>query len=97
VTLNVSVNYWQFPRRKQNRKIPDILTMEEVQSLFDECDNLRDKCLLMTIYGVGLQVSEAENLKVDDIDSQKMSILIRNGKCGRDRYALLSQKNLRTH
>jgi integrase/recombinase XerD len=94
VALNISLNYWQIPRRKQNRKIPDILTMEEVKSLFDACDNLRDKCLLMTIYGAGLRVSEAANLKVADIDSQKMSILIRNGKGGKDRYALLSHKNL---
>lgn len=94
VTLNVSLNYWQIPRRKQLRRIPDILTMEEVQQLFDACENLRDKCLLMTIYGAGLRVSEAAKLKVSDIDSKKMSILIHNGKGGKDRYALLSQKNL---
>lgn len=94
VTLNISLNYWQVPRRKQPRKIPDILTMEEVQSLFGACDNLRDKCLLMTVYGAGLRVSEVAKLKVSDIDSKKMQIFISNGKGGKDRYALLSKKNL---
>ena len=94
VTLNKSLNYKQVPRQKQLRKIPDILTTEEVQKLFDVCENLRDKCILMTIYGAGLRLSETANLKISDIDSQKMRILIHNGKGGKDRYALLSQSNL---
>lgn len=95
VTLNISLNYKQIPRQKQLRKIPDILTTEEVQRLFDACENLRDKCILMTVYGSGLRLSDVANLKVSDIDSQKMRILIRNGKGGKDRYALLSQSNLK--
>lgn len=94
VTLNQSLNYKQVPRHRQLRKIPDILTTDEVQRLFDACENLRDQCILMTIYGAGLRLSEVANLKVSDIDSQKMRILIRNGKGGKDRYALLSQSNL---
>lgn len=96
VTLNQSLNYKQVPRHRQLRKIPYILTIEEVQKLFDACENLRDKCILMTIYGSGLRLSEVANLKISDIDSQKMRILIRNGKGGKDRYALLSQSNLDT-
>jgi len=48
----------------------------------------------MTIYGEGLRLSEVANLKVSDIDSQKMRILIRSGKGNKDRYASLSQTNL---
>lgn len=95
VTLNKSLNYKQVPRQKQLRKIPDILTTEEVQKLFNVCENLRDKCILMTIYGAGLRLSETANLKVSDIDSPKMRILIHNGKGGKDRYALLSLSNLK--
>ena len=94
VTLDITLNYRQIPCQKKKRKFPDILTQEEVQKLFDSCDNLRDKCILMTIYGAGLRLSEAANLKVSDIDSQKMRLLIRSGKGGKDRYALLSQTNL---
>lgn len=94
VTLDITLNYRQIPCQKKKRKFPDILTQEEVRKLFDSCDNLRDKCILMTIYGAGLRLSEAANLKVSDIDSQKMRLLIRSGKGGKDRYALLSQTNL---
>lgn len=94
VTLNIDLNYKQIPCQKKKRKIRDILTKDEVKKLFDSCDNLRDKCILMTIYGAGLRISEVANLKVSDIDSHKMRILIRSGKGDKDRYALLSQTNL---
>ena len=94
VTLNVNLNYKQIPRHRKQRKFPDILTREEIQKVFDVCDNLRDKCILMTTYGAGLRLNEVACLKVSDIDSQKMQLLIRAGKGAKDRYALLSQTNL---
>lgn len=94
VTLNINLNCKQIPRHRKQRKFPDILTKDEIQNLFDACDNLRDKCILMTIYGAGLRLNEAACLKISDIDSNKMQLLIRNGKGSKDRYALLSQSNL---
>ncbi|MBZ9623690.1 site-specific integrase [Clostridium sp. FP2] len=94
VTLNTNLNCKQIPRHRRHRKFPNILTQEEIQSLFNACDNLRDKCILMTIYGAGLRLSEVSCLKVSDIDSNKMQLFIRNGKGSKDRYALLSQDNL---
>ena len=64
------------------------------QDYFDVCDNLRDKSILMTVYDAGLLLNEAACLKVSDIDSNKMQLLIRNGNGAKDRYALLSQTNL---
>lgn len=72
VTLNTKLNLRQIPRHRKQRKFPDILTREEIQTLFDACDNLRDKCILMTLYGAGLRISEVASLKVSDIDSNKM-------------------------
>jgi site-specific recombinase XerD len=94
VTLNVNLNCKQIPRHRKKRKFPDILTQEEIQSIFAACDNLRDKSILMTIYGAGLRLSEAAGLKVSDIDSNKMQLLIRDGKGAKDRFALLSHSNL---
>lgn len=94
VTLGVNLNCKQIPRHRKKRKFPDILTQEEIQSIFAACDNLRDKCILMTIYGAGLRLSEVACLKVSDIDSSKMQLLIRDGKGAKDRFALLSQSNL---
>ena len=94
VTLNVTLNHRQIPRHRKPRKLPDILTKEEIQSLFNACDNLRDKCILMTLYGAGLRLSEVATLKISDIHSDKMQLFIRNAKGSKDRYALLSQANL---
>jgi len=82
------------PRLKKPKKLPDILTKEEVQSLFDVTDNLKHKCVLMTVYGSGLRLSEIVGLKVNDIDSKNMRIFIRQGKGKKDRFAILSQKSL---
>lgn len=94
VTLNVKLNYKQIPRHRNHLKFPEILTKEEIQNLFNACNNLRDKCILMTIYSAGLRLNDVACLKVSDIDSKKMQLLIRNGKGSKDRYAILSQANL---
>lgn len=94
VTLEKDLNYKRIPRLKEPRILPDILTMEEIQSLFNATSNLKHKCILMTVYGSGLRLSEVAKLKVMDIDSKNMRILIRQGKGGKDRYAILSQANL---
>lgn len=94
VTLDVNLNCKQIPRHRKKREFPEILSRVEIQSLFNACDNLRDKSILMTTYGSGLRLNEVARLKVSDIDSKKMQLLIRSGKGSKDRYALLSQANL---
>ena len=92
--LDINLEIRKIPRHRKHRKLPAIFTQEELQSLFNACDNLRDKCILMTLYGAGLRLSEVAALKVSDIDSQKMQLFIRNAKGSKDRYAILSQANL---
>jgi site-specific recombinase XerD len=94
VTLNVNLNCKQIPRHRKKREFPEILSRVEIQTLFTACDNLRDKSILMTTYGSGLRLNEVARLKVSDIDSKKMQLLIRSGKGSKDRYALLSQASL---
>lgn len=94
VTLNRNLNYRQIPRMRQTRRLPEILTQHEVSRVFECASNLRNKAILMTIYGAGLRVSEVCNIQVRDIDSEAMRIFIRYGKNGKDRYTILSQRNL---
>ena len=94
ITLNKNLNYRQIPNMKKEQNIPVILTSEEVVRLFRHELNLRNKAILMTVYSAGLRVSEVCNLKVSDIDSKSMRIKVRNGKGGKDRHTILSQKNL---
>ena len=93
-TLDIVLNLKKIPRVKYNRKIPDIPTKEELGYLFYLTTNIKYKAIFMTIYGSGLRLSEAINLKVSDIDGKGKRIFIRSGKGDRDRYALLPQKTL---
>jgi len=91
VTLGRTLNYLQVPRMKIQKKLPVLLSREEVFSLFEHCLNLKHKAMLMVIYGAGLRVSEAAALKVHHIDSKAMRVFVACGKGGKDRYTLLSE------
>lgn len=95
VTLNKMLNFKQIPLFKVRKKIPDMLTKEEIKTIFDNCKNLKHKAMFMTIYGGGLRVTELVKIRANDIDSKEMRIFIKDGKGERDRYTILSDENLR--
>jgi len=80
------------PKRK--RKLPVVLDISEVESLFSVTTNLKHKAILMITYSSGLRVSETARLKMTDIDSKRMMVRVRQGKGGNDRYSILSQTAL---
>jgi integrase/recombinase XerD len=82
----------RYPRAK--RKLPVVLDISEVESLFAVTKNLKHKAMLMITYSSGLRVSEAARLKLTDIDSKRMMVRITQGKGGKDRYSILSQTTL---
>jgi site-specific recombinase XerD len=72
------------------RKLPEVLSREEVARLLAAVDNRKHQTALAVAYGAGLRVSEVVSLKVSDIDSQRMTLRIEQGKGSKDRYAMLS-------
>src|SRR5471032_1676819 len=76
------------------RKLPDVLSVEEVGRLLDAAPGIKYKAILGTAYGAGLRVSEVASLKVDDIDSKRMLIRVEQGKGRKDRNAMLSPQLL---
>jgi integrase/recombinase XerD len=72
------------------RKLPIILSIEEVTRLLEAAGGLKYKAALSIAYGAGLRASEVVHLKVSDIDSQRMVIRVEQGKGKKDRYAMLS-------
>lgn len=89
-TLGQSQQFDAIPRPKRERRLPVVLSQEEVQRLFSVVENIKHKAMLMVAYDAGLRVSEIRNLQIDDIDSQRMVIRVRQGKGKKDRYARLT-------
>jgi site-specific recombinase XerD len=72
------------------RKLPVVLSPEEVARLLDAAPGLKYKAALSVAYGAGLRANEVISLKVSDIDSRRMIIRVEQGKGRKDRYVMLS-------
>ncbi len=72
------------------RKLPEIMSPEEVKRLIAAASNLKHQTALALAYATGLRVNEVVHLKVGDIDSQRMTLRVEQGKGQKDRYAMLS-------
>jgi integrase/recombinase XerD len=94
VTLERSWSDLRIPRLRYDKKLPEYLTKEEVKLLLESITYLKHKAILSTIYSAGLRISEVLDLRISDIMSKEMKIRVRNGKRNKERYTLLSQKNL---
>jgi len=90
VTLEAPFDTAGLLRAKVPRRLPTVLSPQEVALFFGHLACLRDRAALMTAYGAGLRVSEVVFLRVSDIDSQRMLLRVQQGKGQRDRYAKLS-------
>ena len=75
---------------REPRKLPVVLSPEEVARLLDAAPGLKYKATLSVAYGAGLRASEAISLKINDIDSKRMVIRVEQGKGRKDRYVMLS-------
>jgi site-specific recombinase XerD len=84
------------PYPRAPRCLPIILTREEAIRLIDSASNLFHRAMLITMYSTGMRRAELCRLKVEDIDSTRMLIHIRQGKGGKDRNVPLSPKALET-
>jgi integrase/recombinase XerD len=95
-TLKRPYLHEHIPFPKRPRPLPTVLSPEEVERLIASAKNLMHRAMLMTLYATGLRRSELCQLKVTDINSQRMVIRVRQGKGSRDRDVLLSPKLLET-
>jgi integrase/recombinase XerD len=84
------------PYPQDRRRLPTVLSQEEVSRLINAAGTLFRRTLLMTLYGTGMRRSELAHLKVGDIDSQRMIIRVVAGKRGKDRDLPLSPALLET-
>ncbi len=93
-TLGRPAPTFTIPGPKQPKRLPVILSPEEVRRVLESTLNRKQRALLATTYGAGLRVSEVVRLRVGDIDAQRMSLRVEQGKGGKDRDTLLSPRLL---
>ena len=87
------IEHIPFPRPE--KKLPVILSLQEIDRFFEGIGNLKHRTLLLTIYATGLRISEALHLHLEDIDSARRLVRVRQGKGHKDRYVPLSETLLR--
>ncbi len=92
--LNRPKELYDIPRAKKPFQLPGIFSAEEVRQIIDAANNLKHKSILSLAYAGGLRISEIVNLKISEIDSQRMVINIRQAKGRKDRIVMLSEKLL---
>ncbi|WP_434979074.1 tyrosine-type recombinase/integrase [Daejeonia sp. YH14] len=86
--------FFDIPRPKKPSLLPKCLNMDEVRRLFAAVDNIKHLVMLKLCYGLGLRVSEIVALKISDIDSVQMRVLVERGKGKKDRYVNLPESVL---
>ena len=79
---------------RKEKKLPVVLSPDEVAQFFEAITSLKHRAILMTAYAAGLRVSEVVALRVADIDSRRMVIRVRQAKGRKDRYVMLSPRLL---
>ena len=95
-TLKRYFHWEQIPYPKIPKRLPTVLSPDEVRQLIDAAGNLFHRAILMTLYSTGMRRAELMHLRLDDIDSQRKVIRIRQGKGSKDRDVPLSPKLLET-
>lgn len=90
VTLGRDWAIEAIPYPRVEKRLPVVLSKEEVARLLGSVKNLKHRAILTTLYACGLRPAEAVNLQVTDIDSQRMVVRVEQGKGKKDRYVMLS-------
>lgn len=100
VVLGMPNRFYEIERPRKERKLPKVLSKEEVLLLIGNTNNIKHRCITELLYSSGLRRSELLDLTFGDIDSQRMLIRVEGAKGNKDRYTLLSAtalKNLRIY
>ncbi|MFH1326487.1 MAG: site-specific tyrosine recombinase/integron integrase [Candidatus Falkowbacteria bacterium] len=82
----------KIPRAKKEKKLPVVLSKEEIRKMIDITNNPKHKCILQLLYGSGLRVSEVTKIKIKDIDYEREVLMVRKSKGNKDRQTILSNE-----
>ncbi len=85
---------YMIERPREEKTLPVVLNETEISDILKVTENIKHKAILMTCYSAGLRLSELTNIKLKDIDSERMQIRVSQAKGKKDRYSILSPKLL---
>jgi len=94
IVLGMPNRFYEIERPRPQSTLPKVLSIEEVTLLINNTNNSKHRCIVSLLYSAGLRRSELLNLKLTDIDSDRMLIHVINTKGNKDRYTLLSKTTL---
>ena len=90
VVMGMPNRLYRIDRPRKKKKLPVVLSKDQIKLLIDSTNNLKHKCIVSLLYSSGLRRSELLNLKINDIDSSRMLIHVTDAKGNKDRYTILS-------
>ncbi|SDS23296.1 Site-specific recombinase XerD [Formosa sp. Hel1_31_208] len=98
--LGMPNRFYSIERPRKEKTLPEVLSKEEILKIIEGANNIKHKCIIGLLYSSGLRRSELLNLEVNDIDSKRMVVIIKNAKGNKDRVTILSPnllKDLQTY
>ncbi len=94
IVLGMPNRFYDIERPIKEFKLPNVLSKEEIYSIIYHTNNIKHKCIASLLYSAGLRRSELLNLKLEDIDSKRMLIKIKQAKGNKDRQSVLNKSVL---
>lgn len=94
VVMGMPNRFYSIERPRKRQRLPKVLAKEYILRMIDRTKNIKHKCIIGLLYSSGLRRGELINLKIEDIDSSRMVIHIKDAKGNKDRYTLLSETTL---
>jgi integrase/recombinase XerD len=91
VVLEMPNRFYSVERPIKKESLPKVISLEEVQNIINDTNNIKHRCIVSLLYSAGLRRNELLNLKLEDIDSKRMVITVKNGKGNKDRQTILSK------
>ncbi|GAB5476495.1 MAG: site-specific integrase [Maribacter sp.] len=94
VVLGMPNRFYEIERPRRESKLPQVVSKEEILSIIKNTNNIKHKCIVKLLYSSGLRRSELLNLKITDINSKRMLVMVRGGRGKKYRQTILSKSTL---
>ncbi len=94
VVLGMPNRFYEVERPRKEHKLPTVISKEDVLAIIEQTNNIKHRCSVELLYGSGLRRNELLSLKIEDIDSKRMLVRVKQATGNKDRFPLLSQNAL---